>query len=220
VIPRADVEIIWDVDYAILSPPSADDLAYGGFATRGYAGGLVAGATWDDAAEWLSQEREVVARIGADADDAAAFDELAKGEEAEATLWDPDEGPVAAPDLGMFAACLGLCAAGCATAASCRGHPGKYAWSHEPLILFTADPVRARLVEEVARATGCGLASMNNGRLSLYAQSIEEVLAFAALTIERRADFDALPLPPALAEARGVRAADAPEQLPGQDTLF
>jgi hypothetical protein len=116
--------------------------------------------------------------------------------------------------------CLGLCAAGCATAASYRGHPGKYAWSHEPLILFTADPARARLVEEVARATGCGLTSTNNGRLSLYAQSIEEVLAFAALTIERRADFDALPLPRALAEARGVRVADAPEQLPGQDTLF
>jgi hypothetical protein len=131
-----------------------------------------------------------------------------------------DEGPVAAPDLGMFAACLALCAAGCAKAASCSGHPGKHAWSRETVILFTADPVRARLVEEVARATACGLASRDNGRLALCPQPIEEVLAFAALTIERRADFDALPLPPALAEARGVRAAHAPEQLPDQDMLF
>jgi hypothetical protein len=64
--------------------------------------------------------------------------------------------------------------------------------------------------------TACGLASTDNGRLSLYSQSIEEVLAIAALTIERRANFDALPLPP----ARGVRAADAPEQLPDHDMLF
>jgi hypothetical protein len=33
-------------------------------------------------------------------------------------------------------------------------------------------------------------------------------------------DFDALSLPPALAEARGVPTADAPEQLPDQDMLF
>jgi hypothetical protein len=88
------------------------------------------------------------------------------------------------------------------------------------VILFTAEPARARLVEEVASATACGLASRDNGRLSLCSQSIEEVLALAALTIERRANFDALPLPPAIAVARGVRAADAPEQLPDQDMLF
>lgn len=75
----------------------------------------------------------------------------------------------------------------------------------------------ARLVEEAARATACVLASRDNGGLSLYSQSIAEVLAFAApLTIERQADLDA----PALAEARGFRAADAPEQLPDQDMLF
>jgi hypothetical protein len=220
VIPRADVEIVWDVDYTILRPPSVADLTSGGFGTRGYAGSLVAGATWEDAAECLSRERKVVARIEADAEDAEAFDELARDEEAEATVWDREEGPVAAPDLGMFAACLALCAAGCATAASCRGHPGKYAWSREPLLLFTADGARAHLVEEVARATTCGLASTENGRLTLYAQSIEEVLAFAALIIERRADFDALPLPAALAEARGARVEDMPEQVPGQETLF
>lgn len=94
------------------------------------------------------------------------------------------------------------------------------------LVARAGDPVHrrprsyARLVEEVVRATACGLASTDNGRLSLYSQSIEEVFAFAALMIERRADLDALPLPPALAEPHGFRAADAPEQLPDQDMLF
>lgn len=105
----------------------------------------------------------------ADADNAEAFDELAKDEETEATLWDPDEGPATAPDLGMFAVCLALCAAGCATAASCRGHPGADAWSRKLVILFTADVARARLVEEIARAIGCGLATTDNAKLSLRA---------------------------------------------------
>jgi hypothetical protein len=210
VIPRADVEIRWAVDYGILQPPSEDDLAYGGFATRGYSRLLVTAATWGDAAEYLSQERQVVARIAATADDAEAFEELAREEEAEAMLWDPDEGPVAAPDLGTFAACLALCAAGCATAASCRGHPGEHAWSHEPAILLTADASRARLVESIARACGCGLVTTDNAKLRLYAQSIEEVLAFAAQMIERRGAFDAMPLPPALASA-GHRRPARPE---------
>jgi hypothetical protein len=42
------------------------------------------------------------------------------------------------------------------------------------------------------------------------------VLAIAALTIERRANFDALPLQP----GRVVPTADAPEQLPDHDMLF
>jgi hypothetical protein len=50
----------------------------------------------------------------------------------------------------------------------------------------------------------------------LYSQSIGEVLAIAALTIERRANFDALPLQP----GRVVPTADAPEQLPDHDMLF
>lgn len=88
------------------------------------------------------------------------------------------------------------------------------------MILFTADPARERLVAEVAPATACGLASTDNGRLALCPQPIEVVLAFTALTIERRADCEALSLPPALTEARGVVAADAPEQLPDQDMQF
>ena len=176
-------------------------------------------ANWEDGAECLNRERDDLAHVAAGANDAEEFDVVAKHAEGEMTLWDPDEGPVAAPDLGMFAACVTLCAAGCATAASCRGHPDKYAWSHEPVILFTADPARARRIEEVARATGCGLASLEGGRISLYAQSVEEVLAFAALMIERRAEFDALPLPSSLAAARLFSSAESPDPLTGQDPL-
>jgi hypothetical protein len=150
----------------------------------------------------------------ADADNAEAFDELAKDEETEATLWDPDEGPATAPDLGIFALCLALCAAGCATAASCRGHPGADAWSRKLVILFTADSP-ARAWSRRSRARSAAVSPPPTTPSWAYAQSIEEMLAFAARTIERRTDFDGLPLPSTLAEARRVHVAGTPEQLPG-----
>jgi hypothetical protein len=224
VIPRTNVEINWDVDYRKLRAPSADDLDYGGFATRGYAGILVVAATWEEASEWLAREREVVARIGAQAVDDREFDELARDEENEVGIDDPMEGPVAAPELGMFAACLALCAGGCATAASCRGHPGPNAWSACPTILFTADRRRARIVEEAARQSGCALASTDDGRLDLRAPSIVEVLALAELLLEGRDRFEALPLPAAIREARGENAPQParrpPQPPPEQATLF
>jgi hypothetical protein len=223
VIPRTNVEIKWKVDYRRLRAPSADDLEYGGFATRGYAGVLVVAATWEEASDWLAREREAVARIGAQAEDDREFDELARGEEDAVSIDDPIEGPVSAPDLGMFAACLALCAGGCATAASCRGHPGPNAWATCPTILFTADRRRARIVEEAARVSGCALASGDDGRLDLWAPSIEEVLLFAELLLERRERFEALPLPAALREARGEHLPPTqgpPKPPPGQPTLL
>jgi hypothetical protein len=222
VIPRADVELERSVDYRRLRAPSRDDLEGGGFATRQYAGVLVIGANWELASEWLVRERDTLAGIAAQAADEHEFDELANEEVVD--LMDPDEGPVAAPDLGMFAACLALCAAGCATAASCRGHPGAHAWSKYPVILVTADRRRGRVLEELARKAGCGLASTDDGRLNLWAQSLEEVLRFAELLIEHRERFDALPLSAALREARGEDpppAARRPRRPPpGQSTLF
>ena len=215
-IPRADVEIVWEVDYATLREPSADELEYG-CGTRQYASALVIAATWEEATRLLEREGHALSRVASTAMDESEFDRLADEAESEYFIDDPNEGFVAAPDLGMFAACVGLCAAGCVTSASCRGHPGEYAWSDHPVIQFMADPIRARSIEEIARATGCGLASVE-GRLVLWAQSIEEVVSFAHLLLERRAEFDAIPLPDILRETRGLPTG-APWP-PGQEPLF
>lgn len=217
IIPRADVEIVWEVDYATLREPSANDLEYG-CGTRQYASALVIAATWEEARCILERENHALTRVASAATNESEFERLAHEAETEYFIDDPNEGLVAAPDLGMFAACVGLCAAGCATCASCRGHPGEYAWSDHPVIQFMADPIRARIIQEIAQATGCGLASVE-GRLVLWAQSIEETLSFAQLLLERVAEFDATPPPDILREARGL-ATGPPSPPPGQDPLF
>jgi hypothetical protein len=221
VIPRDDVEIKWKVDYQELHTPSAQDLEYGGFATRQYSIALVLQATWELASEWLARERGIVARIASQAADAHEFDLLARKEEEDVTIADPNEGFVGAPDLGMFAACLALCAGGCATAASCRGHPDEHAWSNYPIILLTADRDRARLVEDLARQSGSGLASTGDGRLELWAPSVAEMLQLAELVIGQRKEFDRLPRPRAFGESFAYE--DAGESTwpdPDQQSLF
>jgi hypothetical protein len=194
----------------------------GGFGTREYAGVVVVAATWEWAIELLAQERDTLSAIAARAADEHEFDQLAKEEDL--MLSDPDEGLVAAPDFGMFAICVSLCAAGCATAASCRGHPESSAWSSHPLVLLTADRPRARILEELARTAKCGLANTENERLALWAQSIEDMIDLAALLVENRRRFDSLPLPAALRKARGIEAPATAKHShtppPGQSTLF
>jgi hypothetical protein len=179
---------------------------------------LVTEATWDDARRLLAQEEDILGRVASIASDESEFDQLAHEDESEFFIDDPNEGFVPAPDLGMFAACVGLCAAGCVTSASCRGHPGDHAWSDHPVIQLVADPARARIIEEIARAMGCGLVSADGGGLILWAQSIAEVVTFTQLLLNRAAEFDAIALPHTLNEARGHLALQPPP--PEQETLF
>lgn len=202
-IPRAEVEIVWDVDYPMLRKLSLEDLEYG-FGTRQYASALVTEATWDDARRVLAREEDVLGRVASVARDESEFDRLAHEEESEFFIDDPNEGFVPAPDLGMFAACVALCAAGCATSASCRGHPDKHAWSDHPVIQLVADPTRARIIEEIARGASCGLVSADGGGLILWAQSIAEVVTFTHMLLDRAAEFHGIALPVALREARGL----------------
>jgi len=197
-LPRAEGEISWTIDYARLRTPKEDDLENGGFGTREYSIALVQGADWEEAIELLRKEREAVARISASASDAEEFNEMAREEEGDEVLADPNEGFVVPPDLGMYAVCVALCAAGCLTAASCRGHPGNYAWADHPTVLFTADRRRTRVLETLARLAGCGLASTDDGRLNLWAPSLIEMLSLAESLIRHRQQFDALPCPRAL----------------------
>jgi hypothetical protein len=201
-LPRTTVDIAWNIDYAGLRTPTEEDLEYGGFGSRQYSVALVLDATWEQALEELTRERAAVGRIAMEATSAGEFDSLAREEEETLEyIDDPNEGFVTAPDLGMNAACVALCAAGCVTAASCRGHPDPNSWADRPIILMTADQHRARLLEVLARESDCGLASTDDGRLKLWAASLDEMLLFAEVLIAHRQRFEALPLPPALEEA-------------------
>jgi hypothetical protein len=221
VIPRSDVALTSEVDLLSLRTPSLDDLENGGFATRSFSFQLVVDATWEEAAELLLREREAVSRVVAVAADEDDFDERAAAEEGD-VIADELEGFVAAPDLGVRAAVTALCAAGCVTAASCRGHPGDHAWATHPVILLTADRRRARILVQICRDAGCGIANAADGRLEIWAPSVYEMLEFAGVLIERRQRFESLALPAALRRARGLPAPARSEQLAprGQGTLF
>ena len=111
-------------------------------------------------------------------------------------------------ELGIEAACIALCAAGCATAISCRGHEYDGAWTNCPSVISSADARRAATVEEIARATGCGLISNDSDDVELWAPSVEEVWQFTEQRLARRNELDALPDAEALREARASARTD------------
>lgn len=211
-MPRSDVEVSWEIEFSALRVPSQSDIEYGGFGSREYSYQLVVDASWEEAAELLVHERETVEGLARTARNETEFDELARAEEDEGdVIVDEMEGFVIAPDLGVRAAVTALCAAGCVTAASCRGHPGEHAWAPHPVILLTSDGERARILQQACRGVGCGIASTDDGRLEIVAPSIEEMLRLAEALIEQRARFASLPLPSPLREARGLRTTESSE---------
>lgn len=202
-IPRADTDVSWDIDYASLRAASPLEIE-NGFGTRQYSAELVVYAGWEEAIDRLVEERESLARIAAASPDADTFNELASEEEGEPVFDEILGDLVSGPDVGMESACLALCAAGCVTAASCRGHPGEHAWAPFPTIFLAADDDRARVLDGIARIAGCGLANASDGKLELWAPSLEEIMRFTELVIANREKFERIPLPGALRQARGA----------------
>jgi hypothetical protein len=169
-LPRADVEVFYSIDYDKLRTPSNDDIEFGAFGTREYSADFLLSAEWDDVTPTLEYERTTIDEVAKRAGSAEEFDELLADAE-DGVLFDENEGFVRALDLGVTAAALALCAAGCFTFASCRGHVGATAWAEWPLILFLGDTRRARVVERAARSSGCGLANNNGGLVSTPAEN-------------------------------------------------
>jgi hypothetical protein len=203
VIPRADIDVRWDINYASLRAASPLEIE-NGFGTRQYSAELVVYASWEEAIDRLAEERESVVRIAAASPDADTFDELAREEEGEPVFDEILGDLVSGPDVGMESACLALCAAGCVTAASCRGHPGEHAWAPFPTIFLAVDNDRALVLDGIARIAGCGLANASDGKLELWAPSLEEMMQFTELVIAHRDVFERIPLTGALQRARGA----------------
>lgn len=212
-IPRAETDVSWDIDYASLRAASPVEIE-NGFGTRQYSAQLVVYASWEEAIDRLAEEREAVLGIGAASPDANTFDELAREEEGEPVFDEILGDLVAGLDVGIESACLALCAAGCVTAASCRGHPGEHAWAPFPTIFLAADDDRARVLDGIARIAGCGLANAPDGKLELWAPSLEEMMRFTERVIANRGVFESIPLPGALRRARGAPGSQTPPSGP------
>lgn len=123
-----------------------------------------------------------LAQLDASADDEGEFDDAVFQEQGE--LWLELE-------LGVTGASAALCAAGCPTFASCRGHGAEFGGrSRHPWRLFAGDERRFPLLEAAARVAGCRLELDERGLLVAWAApSLAEIVAFGRALHARRREF-------------------------------
>jgi hypothetical protein len=202
VIPRSEIEIVIDVDPALLSPPSTERVITGVACIHGYEPGVFPGATWAAAAETLQAEREELTRLDETCADEVAFDDAAF--EAQGELW-------LSLEFGITGVVEALCAAGCPTFASCRGHSeGSGGRSSHPWVLFAADAARLPLLVQIARTAGCGLELDERGLLIVIAPSLVEAIEFGRTLLTKRNAFEAIP---AVVDRDAVASAGEDEDL-------
>lgn len=192
-IPRAGIEL-WIDDPGLASGlPAPDEVEAAGFADgNDQYEDYFAQASWDEAAEALNVERDLIRIADASASAPSEFDSLIDGD-----LEDWQQIALSGLDAGVATAVLALNAAGCVTTTSCRGHPGRYAnddGRDYPRVRFMADPARAMLVRDAAAISGCGF-GVEPPIVEVFAQSLTEMMAFAEAVLAARGAFDALPAP-------------------------
>lgn len=161
----------------------------------------IADVSWDEAAETIAAERELVGIAAAEARDPDDFDRVAdqlvldrySGD------WDDDgpldDGPLArfqGLDLGVMSAVASLIAAGALTTTSCRGHHSNQG-ERRPLVRFICDEHRLPAIVSAAESANCGLLLDPRGLLQLYATDVEAFLRFSDEMVARRKEFGALP---------------------------
>ena len=186
-IPRADIEIRQQVDLAALHAPGRTTVDYPSWLgiQRDYDPGLYDEATWESAAGALGNERSVLETLAAEARGEDEFEELAYQHfEEEAALYGYLE-------LGVSGLCIGLNAAGCVTASSCRGHANMP--NPLPQVILSCDQPRAELLVDLARKTGCGIENFERTGIVVYAASVADLLRLGELVLESRERFEALP---------------------------
>lgn len=144
-------------------------------------------ATWEDAIDALEVERDLVIVAHTQSTTWSDFEDAVDSDE------DFDPFVTCGLDIGVAGLVLALCAAGCATTTSCRGHvhgPFDY-----PLVRFFADIGRARIVRDCAIEAGCGFAS--GGPMEVWGPSVLHAIRLAHLLVYCRPAFERL-LPPLL----------------------
>jgi hypothetical protein len=139
----------------------------------------VAGATLDDAQVVIAAEEETLQSLDTRARGVAEFNELCRELERNAN------GPGNAVlfrglEIGVAGLVTVLNALGMPTAASCRGHPDKYAWSEFPVVRFVAERARADCLFEISRRRAeCGFVKESDDTLTMWFRSTDDANMFA-----------------------------------------
>lgn len=200
-IPRLALDLSFDVPSAYrFGRPSHEDVTEEGFG--GFRGTwLLHGVRVHEAREVMRRERELVKSVDEFVLSAVEFDAVALAlEKGSAPL--PErllDGPmeelvevieqesnagesrIGGLELGVAGLVYALSAVGCWTAASCRGHVGKNAWSDRPVVLLALDEFRGEVLRALMRPAGCGF-NRDDARadlLTIEAQSIEDMMSLA-----------------------------------------
>jgi hypothetical protein len=151
------------------------------------------------AEEVIKEEGRLVALVASLARDPRDFDQIAtalEGREAEELpdwidgseayeILKPEVGrdepsALMGLEVGVAGLAYALASAGMYPAASCRSHT-EHSWSDRPVVVFAASRTRATIVSELMQGSGCGL-GLDPARpelISVYAASIEELMALA-----------------------------------------
>jgi hypothetical protein len=186
-IPRSELEPIKGFDLSRVVSPSREWIDYPTWLgiQRDYFPELHAEADWERVAELLPEEREALALVDAAAQTAEEFDAVAFDE------YEAEGGLYGLLELGVTSLVYALNAAGCVSASSCRGHPGK--GSEGPWVLFAGSQERVALVNELAIRAGPRLDNMDGGGVALLAPSVVETMALAEAMKGAAASFEPMP---------------------------
>lgn len=182
-IPRVSVDVFQDLDLDALRSPGRETVDYPGWlgTQRDYDSTFYDVATWELAEQALADERQILEAIDKQARDGDEFEDLAS------ELFDFEAPFLGYLELGVSALSIGLNAAGCVTASSCRGHVGR---NDLPQVLLSCDRARGELLLELARRTSCGIQNCELEGLAVYAPSVCELLALAAEVIGGQERFE------------------------------
>jgi hypothetical protein len=178
-IPRAEYEQAINVDPDKVETPSFDRILYGVPCIHEYEPRFFLDASWKGAAEALEAERREIARLDASCDDETAFSDGCFEVEWEYAF-----------ELGVSGLAEALCAAGCPTFSSCRGHDGQGTGS--PWIVCGCDSARLQLLLDAVRGSGCSAENGASGEVVIFAPSVSEAVGLGFELLTRRAAFDEL----------------------------
>lgn len=147
--------------------------------------------TWTEARRVYGVEAKIIARLEASDDPEEELDQI------EDELYEEDADHLYGLDIGVASSVIALSAARCVPFASCNA--GAFGGRHHewhPLVAFYARPPAVPQLLECAEDAGAGLGNNDNGALTVYADDIRKIRAFALALMRKSADFRTLRFSP------------------------
>ena len=165
---------------ALAAPPSAAAADDEGYLDGNRSYRDLRRMSWDDVAQALERERELLARL------LRADDIEAEAEAIEEERLETFEDPLFGLDVGVASATLALSAMGCTPVSSCNGGMlGGFHSSTHPVVASYLPAEAAPAALSSAQIVGAGLVLDEAGRAILYAGRVDPMIAFAAEAARR-----------------------------------